>query len=401
VTVAAPTSASNAVTTPAVEVRSLVKEFVDRHGQVVRAVDDVSLTIREGEFFALLGPSGCGKTTTLRAIAGFEAPTSGEVLLRGRSVQGVPPFHRPVNTVFQDYALFPHMSVRQNVMFGLRMARVAPAEARRRADEALALVHLPAIGERRPGQLSGGQKQRVALARALVNRPAVLLLDEPLGALDLKLRKAMQVELKGLQQQVGITFVYVTHDQEEALTMADRIAVMSAGRALQVGTPDEVYERPASRFVADFIGETNFIDGVLEGREGPLGVVRLADGRVLRAPLRDPGAAVGGAVVVAVRPEKIGVRSRDAGDRIDGDDDVGSARPRSRPADAQGGWTSIDAKIEDAHYLGTDTRYRLLLAGGTRLVARVQNQHVGFDGMLSRGHAVEVRWRNDHAGVLS
>jgi spermidine/putrescine transport system ATP-binding protein len=291
VTVAAPAGAptsSRRRPTPAVEVRALVKEFVDRHGQVVRAVDDVSLAIREGEFFALLGPSGCGKTTTLRAIAGFEAPTSGEVLLRGRSVQGVPPFHRPVNTVFQDYALFPHMSVRQNVMFGLRMARVAPAEARRRADEALALVHLPAIGDRRPGQLSGGQKQRVALARALVNRPAVLLLDEPLGALDLKLRKAMQVELKGLQQQVGITFVYVTHDQEEALTMADRIAVMSAGRALQVGTPDEVYERPASRFVADFIGETNFIGGVLEGREGPLGVVRLADGRVLRAPLRDP-----------------------------------------------------------------------------------------------------------------
>jgi spermidine/putrescine transport system ATP-binding protein len=232
--------------TPAVEVRQLVKEFVDRRGQVVRAVDDVSLAVREGEFFALLGPSGCGKTTTLRAIAGFEEPTSGEVLLRGRPVHGVPPFHRPVNTVFQDYALFPHMTVRQNVMFGLRMARVAAAEARRRADEALDLVHLPGVGDRRPGQLSGGQRQRVALARALVNRPAVLLLDEPLGALDLKLRKAMQYELKQLQQQVGITFVYVTHDQEEALTMADRIAVMSAGKALQVGPPDAVYERPSN-----------------------------------------------------------------------------------------------------------------------------------------------------------
>jgi spermidine/putrescine transport system ATP-binding protein len=401
VTVAAPAGAPNAVPTPAVEVRALVKEFVDRHGQVVRAVDDVSLAIREGEFFALLGPSGCGKTTTLRAIAGFEAPTSGEVLLRGRSVQGVPPFHRPVNTVFQDYALFPHMSVRQNVMFGLRMARVAPSEAGRRADEALALVHLPAIGDRRPGQLSGGQKQRVALARALVNRPAVLLLDEPLGALDLKLRKAMQVELKGLQQQVGITFVYVTHDQEEALTMADRIAVMSAGRALQVGTPDEVYERPASRFVADFIGETNFIGGMLEGREGPLGVVRLADGRVLRAPLRDPGAAVGGAVVVAVRPEKIGVRSRGDRDASGEDADARSLGSNLGPRTGPAGWTRLDAVIEDVHYLGTDTRYRLALAGGTRLVARVQNQHVGFDGMLPRGHAVEVRWRDEHAGVLA
>jgi spermidine/putrescine transport system ATP-binding protein len=372
-----------ATATPAVEVRSLVKEFVDRHGQVVRAVDDVSLAIHEGEFFALLGPSGCGKTTTLRAIAGFEAPTSGDVLLRGRSVQGVPPFHRPVNTVFQDYALFPHMSVRQNVMFGLRMARVAPAEARRRADEALALVHLPAIGDRRPGQLSGGQKQRVALARALVNRPAVLLLDEPLGALDLKLRKAMQVELKQLQQQVGVTFVYVTHDQEEALTMADRIAVMAAGRALQVGTPDEVYERPKSRFVADFIGETNLIDGVLEGREGPLGVVRLADGRLLRAPLRDPAAAVGGAVVVAVRPEKIELAV------------AGGAEPSTLPLGR------LSGRIVDAHYLGTDTRYRVRSGDGVELVVRVQNQLAGFEGMLERGTEVVARWRVDHASVLA
>jgi spermidine/putrescine transport system ATP-binding protein len=385
VTVAPAAGAANgaATSTPAVEVRGLVKEFVDRHGQVVRAVDDVSLAVREGEFFALLGPSGCGKTTTLRAIAGFEAPTAGDVLLRGRPVQGVPPFHRPVNTVFQDYALFPHMSVRQNVMFGLRMARVAPDEARRRADEALALVHLPAIGDRRPGQLSGGQKQRVALARALVNRPAVLLLDEPLGALDLKLRKAMQVELKQLQQQVGITFVYVTHDQEEALTMADRIAVMSAGRALQVGTPDEVYERPASRFVADFIGETNFIGGVLEGREGPLGVVRLPDGRVLRAPLRDPGAVVGGAVVVALRPEKIELAL------------AGGIEPSGPPLGRLGG------RIVEAHYLGTDTRYRVRSGDGIDLVVRVQNQLAGFDGMLARGTEVEARWRVDHASVLA
>jgi len=374
--------------TPAVEVRRLVKEFVDRRGQVLRAVDDVSLAVREGEFFALLGPSGCGKTTTLRAIAGFEEPTSGEILLRGRPVHGVPAFHRPVNTVFQDYALFPHMSVRQNVMFGLRMAGVTPQEARRRAEEALELVHLPAVGDRRPGQLSGGQKQRVALARALVNRPAVLLLDEPLGALDLKLRKAMQYELKQLQQQVGITFVYVTHDQEEALTMADRIAVMSAGRALQVGAPDEVYERPSSRFVADFIGETNFIAGVLSGRSGALAVVRLPDGRAVQGALRDPATATGAAVVVAVRPEKVGVR--DAGDF-----ETAAGHPTDGP-----GWTVLDAVVEDAHYLGTDTRYRLALGDGLQLVARVQNQHVGYAGMLPRGRAVQVRWRDEHAGVL-
>src|SRR5690606_36910104 len=201
-----------------------------RSQHVVRAVDDVDLIIEEGEFFALLGPSGCGKTTTLRVIAGFEDPNAGDVLLRGKQVRGIPSFHRPVNTVFQDYALFPHMTVLQNVAFGLRMAKVPADEARRRAEEALEMVRLPHVGKRKPQQLSGGQRQRVALARALVNRPAVLLLDEPLGALDLKLRKAMQFELKQLQQQVGITFVYVTHDQEEALTMADRIAVMSDGK---------------------------------------------------------------------------------------------------------------------------------------------------------------------------
>jgi spermidine/putrescine transport system ATP-binding protein len=379
--------------TPAVEVRQLVKEFVDRRGQVVRAVDDVSLAVREGEFFALLGPSGCGKTTTLRAIAGFEEPTSGEVLLRGRPVHGVPPFHRPVNTVFQDYALFPHMTVRQNVMFGLRMARVATAEARRRADEALDLVHLPGVGDRRPGQLSGGQRQRVALARALVNRPAVLLLDEPLGALDLKLRKAMQYELKQLQQQVGITFVYVTHDQEEALTMADRIAVMSAGKALQVGPPDAVYERPSSRFVADFIGETNFIDGVLEAREGPLGIVRLADGRALRAPLRDPDATVAGAVAVAVRPEKIDLTATGGGGR--------PAAPARRDGEAGAPLSELRGRIVDAHYIGTDTRYRVDGGDGIQLVVRVQNQLAGYEGMLPRGTEVIARWRVDHASVLA
>jgi spermidine/putrescine transport system ATP-binding protein len=390
VTVAAPVGARGTPTTPAVEVRRLVKEFADRRGSVVRAVDDVSLAIREGEFFALLGPSGCGKTTTLRSIAGFEEPTSGEILLRGRSVRGVPPFHRPVNTVFQDYALFPHMNVRQNVMFGLRMARVAAPEARRRAEEALELVHLPGVADRRPGQLSGGQKQRVALARALVNRPAVLLLDEPLGALDLKLRKAMQLELKQLQQRVGITFVYVTHDQEEALTMADRIAVMSAGKALQVGAPDEVYERPANRFVADFIGETNFLAGVLEAREpgaagaAALGVVRLSDGTALRAVLRDAEAAVGAAAAIAVRPEKIGLHPA-------------SAAVATGPVPM----SELRGRVVEAHYIGTDTRYRVRMADGIDVVVRVQNQHAGFDGMLPQGSEVVARWRIDHGSVLA
>jgi len=369
----------------AVTIRSLVKTFVDRRtGETVRAVDDVSLEIHEGEFFAMLGPSGCGKTTTLRVVAGFEEPTSGEVLLRGTPVVGVPPFHRPVNTVFQDYALFPHMSVLDNVMFGLRMAKVARAEARRRALEALELVRLPGVADRKPAQLSGGQRQRVALARALVNRPAVLLLDEPLGALDLKLRKAMQLELKTLQQQVGITFVYVTHDQEEALTMADRIAVMEGGKALQVGTPEAVYERPTSRFVADFIGETNLVPGVLLGRDGTGVSVRLDDGRAIPAVLRDETLAPGQAVVVALRPEKIEVRARADGAAAPGPE-----------------WTELDGVVAEAHYLGTDCRYQVALPGGAALTARVQNRDSGFAGMLARGSAVRVRWRREHASVLA
>jgi spermidine/putrescine transport system ATP-binding protein len=242
----------------AVELREVSKRFGE-----VEAVHQVSLQIREGEFFSLLGPSGCGKTTTLRMIAGFERPDAGEILIRGQRMNEVPPFHRPVNTVFQHYALFPHMTVFENVAFGLEMKRLPREEIRRRVAEALRLVRLTGLENRYPRQLSGGQQQRVALARALVNRPAVLLLDEPLGALDLKLRKEMQLELKNLQHQVGITFIYVTHDQEEAMTMSDRIAVMNQGRVLQVGTPVEIYERPATRFVADFIGETNFLEGRL------------------------------------------------------------------------------------------------------------------------------------------
>src|SRR5689334_6327318 len=259
-----------------VELINVIKEFpTPRSDGAVRAVDDVSLQISDGEFFALLGPSGCGKTTTLRMIAGFEDTSSGQILIRGKAVQHVPPFHRPVNTVFQDYALFPHMTVLQNVMFGLEMEGVGRAEARKRAIEALELVRLPKALDRKPRQLSGGQQQRVALARALVKKPTVLLLDEPLGALDLKLRKEMQFELKTMQKNLGITFIFVTHDQEEAMTMADRIAVMDQGKVLQVGTPEEIYEAPTTKFVADFIGETNFIKGTFTEMQGQYALVKL------------------------------------------------------------------------------------------------------------------------------
>ena len=247
---------AGASTASAVTLESVVKRFGD-----VVAVDGVDLEVREGEFFSMLGPSGSGKTTCLRMIAGFEAPTSGRVLLGGEDVSHLAPYERDVNTVFQDYALFPHMTVEENVEYGLKVKRVPAAERRDRAADALAMVQLSAFGERKPSQLSGGQRQRVALARALINRPKVLLLDEPLGALDLKLRQAMQIELKEIQGQVGLTFIYVTHDQEEALTMSDRLAVFSRGKIEQVGTPAEVYERPATGFVAGFVGTSNVLEG--------------------------------------------------------------------------------------------------------------------------------------------
>ncbi len=368
---------------PAVELRNLVKEFVERDRRTrVRAVDDVSLQVQEGEFFALLGPSGCGKTTTLRAIAGFEDPTSGTLLLRGASMRGVPPFHRPVNTVFQDYALFPHMTVMQNVLFGMRMVGVAPREAKARALEALDMVRLPQVANRRPQELSGGQKQRVALARALVNRPAVLLLDEPLGALDLKLRRAMQLELKQLQQHLGITFIYVTHDQEEALTMADRIAVMHEGKVLQVGGPDDVYERPASRFVADFIGETNFLAGQIVAKGGGRGTLRLTDGRVLEAVVRDDDLRPGATAWLAIRPEKITVE------------------PVADDDDSVAGPTTLLGTIAESHYLGTDTRYGVRVSDDVMLVVRIQNQTSGFDAVLPTGSRVRLGWHGDHASIL-
>src|SRR3954470_631069 len=286
------------VATVDVKLVDVVKMF----GETV-AVDHIDLEVVSGEFFSLLGPSGCGKTTTLRMIGGFEAPTSGLIELQGQDVTWLPPYKRHVNTVFQNYALFPHLTIFENVAFGLRRKGAKEAEVKSRVTEMLALVELPGYEARKPSQISGGQAQRVALARALINRPAVLLLDEPLGALDLKLRKQMQVELKRIQQEVGITFIYVTHDQEEAMTMSDRIAVMNHGRYEQLGDPESLYERPATAFVAGFLGVSNLLPAQVKGRDGDWASCALTDG----TPVRAPAAAVDGrdAIQLGVRPEKI------------------------------------------------------------------------------------------------
>lgn len=367
----------------AVELRGVSKKFVSPEGTPVIAVDDVTLRIRDGEFFSLLGPSGCGKTTTLRMIAGFEQPTSGQVIIAGLSMGLTPPFQRPVNTVFQSYALFPHMTVANNVSFGLEMKRTPRDDIQSRTREALKMVRLPGMENRYPKQLSGGQQQRVALARALVNRPRVLLLDEPLGALDLKLRKEMQLELKTLQREVGITFVYVTHDQEEALTMSDRIAVMSAGRALQVGTPAEIYERPNSRFVADFIGETNFLSGKFALRQNKQVTINCAGLEIIAET--DRKLESGEAVTIAVRPEKIRLYSKSPGDVPN----------------------CFHARVENVVYVGTDTRFEVRIGDtGTdnslRLRVRQQNTTstpdatAYFDGRRE----VYVTWSPESARVL-
>ncbi len=331
----------------------------------IRAVDGVSLDVRPGEFFSLLGPSGCGKTTTLRMIGGFELPTAGRIVLRDRDITRDPPDKRPVNMVFQQYALFPHLDVGSNIAFGLRRRKVASAEIGRRVGEALELVRLEGFDRRRPDQLSGGQQQRVALARALVNRPAVLLLDEPLGALDLKLRRQLQLELKRIQAEVGITFVYVTHDQEEALTMSDRIAVMHAGRVEQVGTPEELYEQPATRFVADFIGSTNLLRGVVEAD----GSIRLTSGETTR--VAHDALGPGSEVEVSIRPESI--------DLV--------------PPDSPG---AIRGQVEQAAYLGTNLGYQVRTAGG--LVVSVLVAKTG--PRLPVGSEVAVSWSPSEALVL-
>jgi len=333
----------------AVEMQEVLKQFITPEGGILSAVDHVTMQIKDGEFFSLLGPSGCGKTTSLRMIAGFELPTSGNILIHGKEMSQVAAHQRPVNTVFQQYALFPHMTVEQNIGFGLEMKGVGKAERSRRVSEALEMVRLPGMEMRRAKQLSGGQQQRIALARALVNKPEVLLLDEPLGALDLKLRKEMQLELKTLQREVGITFIYVTHDQEEALTMSDRIAVMNKGEALQVGKPDEIYERPANKFVADFIGETNFLEGVVKGQKGNIveidlpgtGIIHVVSSRMFTN---------GQQVSVAVRPEKLRLNT-----------------------ELPGG-NSLKGHVEDVIYIGTDTHYGVRFPGGHK--ARVREQNV-------------------------
>jgi len=386
-----------------VELINVIKEFpTPRKDGTVRAVDDVSLQISDGEFFALLGPSGCGKTTTLRMIAGFEDTSSGQILIRGKAVQDVPPFHRPVNTVFQDYALFPHMTALQNVMFGLEMEGVKKAEALRRAKEALELVRLPQAAERKPRQLSGGMQQRVALARALVKRPAVLLLDEPLSALDLKLREAMRFELKAMQKSLGITFIFVTHDQEEAMTMADRIAVMDRGRVLQVGTPEEIYETPQTQFVADFIGETNFVKGTLIEKKDKYGVVKLDESTLIRAIPSNPDMAVGQEVTVAIRPEKLNLFPA-SGVMKYPDSSTDSVERYKEALVRDPDINVIQGVIHQDIYIGTDTRYIVGIGqnANIELAVRVQNFGLRSESYYEKGQPVNVFWDTDNARILA
>jgi spermidine/putrescine transport system ATP-binding protein len=344
-----------------VELRAIGKSF-DGHPAVV----DVTLAVERGEFFSLLGPSGCGKTTLLRLIAGFEIPSCGEILLDGAPVTGLPPRHRPLNLVFQHYALFPHMSVYKNVAFGLEMLKLPQAEIEQRVRQVLDLVHLSGLEKRYPKQLSGGQQQRAALARAIVTEPPVLLLDEPLGALDLKLRKAMQLELKNLQRRLGLTFIHVTHDQEEALAVSDRLAVMYAGRVLQIGTPEAIYEHPKSRFVADFIGEANLFEGEVKARAGAYARVAV-NGVEFNAYVRSEAVSAGSPVLLTLRPEKIAL---DRQPLAEGDN-------------------SFLGRIEEAVYLGTDTRYTVRLGDRLRVTVRQQN-HTGE--RLARGESVYLSW---------
>jgi spermidine/putrescine transport system ATP-binding protein len=364
-----------------VEIVGVTKRF-----GTVTAVDHMTLRIESGEFYSLLGPSGCGKTTTLRMIAGFEQPTEGEIYLAGQPVAGVPPYRRNVNTVFQHYALFPHMDVAQNVGYGLRQKGADKAEETRRVAEALGLVRLAGYGARRTWELSGGQQQRVALARALVNHPTVLLLDEPLGALDLKLRKEMELELKALQREVGITFVYVTHDQEEALTMSDVIVVISEGRIQQMGGPTELYERPANRFVSNFIGVSNPIPGkIVELRSNGRAVVETERGLRLSGNVTDAAArpAVGDPVTVATRPERLTVDTAD------------SATPSGD------GWISVAGRIRQGTYLGDQTEYRVTTDMAGELIIRRQNAAgAGAIEGVGPGDPVVVRWQEEANLIL-
>ena len=360
--------------TVSIDVRNVSKFFGAGTEQQVAAVDDVSVSIAQNEFFTLLGPSGCGKTTLLRLIAGFEHPTQGSILLEGTEISALPPFQRPVNTVFQNYALFPHMSVSQNIAFGLEMQGRPSDEVADTVHTMLNLVKMENLKDRRIDQISGGQQQRVALARALAPRPKVLLLDEPLSALDLKLRKEMQLELKRLQHETGITFIFVTHDQEEALTMSDRVAVMRDGEIHQIGSPQDIYNRPSNRFVADFIGESNFLDVQLLSRTGSIAKVRFANGAELDATLPSADVTVG-SITVIVRPE----HARLTADKSAGD---------------------LQGVVNDAVYFGTDTHYYLTLDSGEEFVVRQQNQR-GGGGKISSGAQVGITINEDSIQALA
>ncbi len=326
-----------------VELKSVTKRF----GEVV-AVDNISLAVKKGEFLSILGPSGCGKTTTLRLIGGFENPDSGEIYICGRSMKDIPPYERNVNTVFQNYALFPHMCVYDNIAFGLRMKKVRESEIKERVKAALELVKLSGFEKRYPKQLSGGEQQRVALARALINNPEVLLLDEPLGSLDQKLRKQMQIELKNLQTKLGITFIYVTHDQEEALTMSDRIAVMNKGKIEQVGNADDIYEKPRTRFVADFIGETNLLQGEVLSIDGTKATIQ-SNGLIFKI-LAEESYRKGESLWTSIRPEKIQV-----GQDLKGLDNI------------------FSAIVKNEVYKGSITKYEVLVENKIPLIVEMQN----------------------------
>ena len=339
-------------TTPAIRLSQVSRYFGD-----VAAVNGVSLEVYDGEFFTMLGPSGSGKTTCLRMIAGFDQPTSGSLQLHGIELAGLPPYERDVNTVFQDYALFPHMSVGENIAYGLMIRKVPRPERERRVEEMLELVRLLGYARRRPAELSGGQRQRVALARALINNPRVLLLDEPLGALDLKLRQQMQVELKGLQKRVGITFVFVTHDQDEALTMSDRVAVFNHGRVEQVGSPAELYEHPATAFVAGFVGISNLVSGPVAA------------------------AITGSPTMFSIRPEKIHLS------------DLSSVAPADH--------YSIEGRVREVIYLGMYTRYLVELRGGGELAVVAQNlTTTSMDVLAAQERPVRLSWRRDHLRLI-
>jgi spermidine/putrescine transport system ATP-binding protein len=347
------------------------------------AVDDLSLEIERGSFFAMLGPSGCGKTTTLRMIGGFEDPTGGRVFLGGADVTDHPPFRRDVNTVFQSYALFPHLTVERNVAFGLERKKVGKAEVRRRVGEILELVQLQGLGNRRPSQLSGGQQQRVALARALVNRPRALLLDEPLGALDLRLRRQLQIELKRIQQEVGITFVHVTHDQEEALTMADTIAVMNEGRIEQMGSGEELYERPRTEFVANFLGLSNLIDGSVGSRDGALATFDAEEGERVFVPSDRFANANGGPVRVGIRPEKIAIA-------VASPDHESSSHTRN----------VIHGRVTVASYLGVSIQYVIETRTGRELTVIAPNRDGDAAGSIGPGRDVSLAWDPVHTFVV-